>query len=269
MKITVIIPTHNRAFILGRAIASVLKQDFSDWECLVVDDYSTDNTQSIVAEYSAKDSRVKYIKHTGERNLQAILNTGLHQAQGDYIARVDDDDYWQDEKKLTKQANFLDSHPDYVLIGSNACFELPDGKIVFHSDMPRTDSLLRRKALHQNYFLSSTTMFRKSTAIELGGFDEKLKLSGDYALWLAMGKVGKFDNLPDTMSTLRLSDAKSNQRRLTRVKDSIKIIKKFKNDYPSFWFSFLIRTVLLIYLSTPYISVLDRILYKIKTHSSK
>ena len=98
-------PTYNRGALLSRAIESVRAQTFADWELLVTDDASTDDTWQVLAEWAAKDVRIK--PHRNAKNqypdISGILNGGIARALGEYIARLDDDDYWIDPEKLAKQ----------------------------------------------------------------------------------------------------------------------------------------------------------------------
>jgi len=101
--ISVIIPTHNRANLLPRAIRSVLQQTFGDFEVIIVDDASDDNTEAVIKQF--RDSRVRYIRQTHTMGGSASRNTGIREARGDYIAFLDDDDeYLPDKLALMLQA---------------------------------------------------------------------------------------------------------------------------------------------------------------------
>jgi len=91
-KVSVIIPTYNRAHLIGRAIQSVLNQTYQDFELIVVDDGSTDNTNEVIKEFSQKDKRILYIKHDKNKGGSAARNTGIKAARGEYIAFQDSDD---------------------------------------------------------------------------------------------------------------------------------------------------------------------------------
>ena len=99
-KVSVVIPTHDRAHLVGRAIRSVLAQTFQDFEIIVVDDCSVDNTKEVVQ--SLADSRIRYLRHEINRGGSAARNTGIGAARGEWIAFLDSDDEWL-PKKLEKQ----------------------------------------------------------------------------------------------------------------------------------------------------------------------
>ena len=110
-KVSVIIPTYNRAGLLPRAVNSVLSQTYDDYEIIIVDDCSTDNTRDVIAAFT--DPRVLSIRHQTNRRQSASINTGISNARGEYIAFLDDDDEWL-PAKLEKQVAILDSSSSNV-----------------------------------------------------------------------------------------------------------------------------------------------------------
>ena len=108
-KVSIITPAYNAAEFLPETIESVLKQTFSDWEMIIIDDCSEDNTFEIATNYSVKDSRIKVIKNEVNSGVAATRNHGLDVASGDYIAFVDSDDMWLPEK-LKKQIQFMEEN---------------------------------------------------------------------------------------------------------------------------------------------------------------
>lgn len=112
-KVSVITPAYNASEYIVETIESVLSQSYTDWEMLIVDDCSTDNTVEIVSKYCEKDSRIKLLKHTENQGVAAARNTALKEAKGEYIAFLDSDDMWHSEK-LLKQLAFMEEN-QYVL----------------------------------------------------------------------------------------------------------------------------------------------------------
>ena len=106
MKVSVIIPTYNRSSVLSRAIDSVLRQSFKDFELIVVDDGSTDNTKELIEKYS---DQITYI-YQDNKGVSAARNKGLEHAKGEWIAFLDSDDEWK-KKKLEKQIAFIEINP--------------------------------------------------------------------------------------------------------------------------------------------------------------
>src|SRR3989344_1436560 len=119
-QISIVMPTYNRAHLVGRAIESVISQTFQDWELIVIDDASTDGTLEMLHGWRNKDPRIVVIHNAVNQypDISKTLNQGLAVARGKYIARVDDDDYWIAPEKLEKQIAFLETHTDHVLVGT-------------------------------------------------------------------------------------------------------------------------------------------------------
>ena len=111
-QISVIIPTYNRVNLLNRAINSVLRQTFSDFEVIVVDDSSEDDTKAVVE--TLKDPRIRYICHDENRGAAAARNTGIRVSRGEHIAFLDSDDEWL-SKKLELQIDALTKNPEYYI----------------------------------------------------------------------------------------------------------------------------------------------------------
>ena len=111
--------TYNRASLVTRAIKSVIDQSFNDWEFIIVDDASNDETSRILSEWQKKEKRIKIIRNEinlwRDKGLAGNLNKAIKEARGKYIARIDDDDHWINSDKLKKQVEFLEQNPDYVL----------------------------------------------------------------------------------------------------------------------------------------------------------
>ena len=107
MIISIIIPAYQGAYYLEKfSLPSLTRQDYSDWEAIVVDDGSTDDTQNILQNWQANDPRIKYLRHSHNRGLAATLNTGILASHGDYIAFLEQDDIWL-SNKLSKQLTSL------------------------------------------------------------------------------------------------------------------------------------------------------------------
>ena len=138
-SISIVLPTYNGARTIAQAVESVLAQTHAGWELLVVDDGSTDGTAVLVAGYVAKDSRIRYLKSEANMGIQKTLNKGLHEAQGKYVARIDDDDVWIDAGKLAAQLAYMEANPACVLVGTGVVVADGEGKELFRYLLPETD----------------------------------------------------------------------------------------------------------------------------------
>ncbi|MFP5307675.1 MAG: glycosyltransferase, partial [Gammaproteobacteria bacterium] len=182
-NVSVVLPTFNRARTLPRAIASVLAQGETSLELIVVDDGSTDDTERVVA--ALQDSRVRYVRRSGNGGPAAARNAGLALARGEYIGFQDSDDEWL-PLKLEKQLAALRSAPPQV--GLALCGQLRwDTRTLWylpaHARTGVRNGRLREEILHNNFALTPSWLLRRKVVEELGGFDETLPMLEDWE-WL-------------------------------------------------------------------------------------
>ena len=118
--VSIILPAYNGAQWITKAIESVLAQSFSDFELIIINDGSTDDTEAIILRFAGQDSRIRYIRNERNLGIQRTRNISLEQSYCDYMAEIDQDDEWVDKDKVKKQFAFLKAHPDHVLIGTGA-----------------------------------------------------------------------------------------------------------------------------------------------------
>jgi glycosyltransferase involved in cell wall biosynthesis len=178
--VSVIIPTHNRLDFLSDAVASVLCQTFKDFELVVVDDGSSDNTQDWLA---AQKIRHQSIPHSGFPG--RVRNIGAQAVSGTWLAFLDSDDLWKPEK-LSRQREFLEEHPDLELVHTREIWNR-SGKIISQSGQHHAHSgRIFSDALVKCIIGPSTVMMTRRLFEEFGGFDETLEIAEDYEFWLAI-----------------------------------------------------------------------------------
>ncbi len=247
--VSIILPTYNGSERIEMAIQSVLVQKYSNWELLVVDDGSQDNTALIVDNFVKKDSRIRYIKNEVNLGIQKTLNKGLAEVKGEYIARIDDDDIWIDKEKLRKQVEFLEKNKDHVLLGTGFIAIDEKDKEIFRRLNPESDEEIRENILNKTSFLHSSVMFRKESTPKFGGYSEDLQVFHieDYDLWLKLGTIGKFANLPiyGVRFTLR-NESISSKNKILQFRRSLQLIKKFKDQYPNYFKAFVCISIRLL-----------------------
>ena len=243
-KVSIILPTYNGAKYIKRAIDSILSQSFSDWELLIIDDGSVDNTNDIIQKYMVNDSRIFLYKNEKNLGVQKSANKGLSVAKGEYIARIDDDDIWIDKDKLRKQVQFLDRNLDYVIVGTNAISIDENDKILLKSVFPETDKEIRNSIIFANSFIHSSVVFRKQNVLSFGGYseDEEDKNIEDYALFLKIGVNNKMYILNNFFTAYKIrKNSISYLNKRDQILKSIKLSRKYKNKYPNYY-KFLIRS---------------------------
>jgi len=191
--VSVIIPTYNRAHLVGRAIRSVLNQTYQDFEIIVVDDGSTDNTEEVVKGFN--DDRIRYIRHDENRGGAAARNTGIKAAQGEYIAFLDSDDEWLPEKleRQVKAFEKSDSRVGVIYTGSIAVSQ--NGEATTDYKAPKLRGSILRELLISNQIIGggSNVMVKRELLKKLGGFDEALPSCQDWDLWLRLASICQFD----------------------------------------------------------------------------
>ncbi len=247
LSVSVIMATYNRASLVTRAIKSVIDQSFNDWEFIIVDDASNDETSRILSEWQKKEKRIKIIRNEinlwRDKGLAGNLNKAIKEARGKYIARIDDDDHWINSDKLKKQVEFLEQNPDYVLCGGGVVVEDKYHKETFRYLKAEKDEDIRKKALIANPFAHGTVLYSKSSFEKVGGY-ENSKYIEDWELWLKLGKIGKFYNFNEYfLRYLGGQDNLSFIHQKEQFKTALKLIKKYRNNYPNwvpaYFFNFL------------------------------
>lgn len=232
--ITVLLSTYNGAKYISSAIASVLSQTEARLELIIINDASNDNTNRIAQELA--DNRVRIVHNETNIGLTKSLNRGLLLARGAYIARIDDDDRWIDTAKLARQMDFLKTHPEVHILGTAAHLIAEDGQLLREINYPTTDYELRTHMLQRNQFIHSSVLMRGSIMRKLGGYNEQLRRSQDYELWLRFGQQGKMANLPNSMVALRQrTGAISHQHHYQQFQSFAQSAYRYRRDYPGFY----------------------------------
>ncbi len=234
-RVTVLITTWNRAHFLPQAIESVQKQSFQEWEIIIADNGSSDGTAEVGKKYQAQDQRIAYHYSPHLPSIAAISNFGLSRARGEYIAILDDDDYWLDPDKLKKQVHFLDTHPDYIACGGGIVMVNKDNKELSRALKAESDEQIHQIALFANPIVNSTSLFRRHTGKDAQLYDETLANFADWEYWLRLGTQGKFYNFPQYFTGYRLhagSASFNNQRSNARC--AVRIVNSYKRQYPGY-----------------------------------
>lgn len=191
-KVTVYTVSHNYARFLPQAIRSVLNQIMRDWELIVINDGSTDETEEILKGFET-DPRIRIV-HQGVRGLPASCNVAIAMATGEYVVRLDADDYF-DENALLVLSGVLDAHPEVGLVYPDYFLISSDGEILGHVRREKIDDDVRLLDLPAH---GAGTMVRRRCFLEVGGYDESVDCQDGYDLWLKF--IGRFKvynvNLP-------------------------------------------------------------------------
>jgi len=183
--ISVIVPTYNRADLISETIESILNQTYKNFELIIVDDGSTDNTEEVIRKF--KDSRIKYIKTDNWGGPARPRNTGIKKAKGEYIAFCDDDDIWL-PKKLEKQIRVFQISNETAMLYTR--FKTIEGDVISNRIFPENGKYKSGnifKSLYlRNFIACSSVMVKRSVLDQVGFFntDPNLIAVEDADLWL-------------------------------------------------------------------------------------
>jgi glycosyltransferase involved in cell wall biosynthesis len=208
--VSVVMSVFNGSRYLRPAVDSILAQTHADFEFLIVDDGSTDDTATILAGYARTDARVRIFTQTNTA-LAASLNRALALARGRYIARMDSDDIAL-PGRFASQVRFLDHHPECVIVGGGVCLIDADGRHLCRRRQPRRHAEIDRACLlgQGGAMTHPAVMIRRSALAVIGGYDERYTVAGDLDLFLRLCEVGRGENLEETVLLWRQHPASIN-----------------------------------------------------------
>jgi len=179
IKVSIIIPTYNRGWIIKEAIESVLAQDFIDFELIVVDDGSTDNTSEILHSYREDIT----VLRQNNKGVSAARNRGLSEASGRFIAFLDSDDLWLPQK-LSRQVDFFNSNPDAMICQTEEIWVRNGVRVNPKKRHKKLSGMIFERSLALCLVSPSAVMIKRRLFDEIGVFDETLPACEDYDLWL-------------------------------------------------------------------------------------
>ena len=198
--VSVILPVYNGERDLAQAIESILAQTFADFELIIVDDGSTDNTASILEQYAARDQRIRVLRNSVNRGIGPTLNRGIESARGEFIARQDADD-WSIPGRLALQVAFLRDHPDHFLVGSQIRVLREDNASARITHYPLDHEAILEAFIHGCCIGHGSVMFRRIPRMM---YTWEGCPAEDYELWTRMIRLGKFANLAECLYHYRL-----------------------------------------------------------------
>src|SRR5574337_57403 len=188
--VSVVIPAYNAAWCVRRAVDSVLAQTFTDFELLVVDDGSTDDTAAVLNTYG---DRLRIVSKPNG-GLSSARNAGIDAARGRYVAFLDADDGWLPEK-LERQVALMDANPALVFCSTAARIESPDGEVLGEwacgpSPLPTLEAIFATNAHVAGS--GSAVLARRDAFARTGGFDENLRSLEDIDMWMRLAAIGPY-----------------------------------------------------------------------------
>lgn len=201
-KVSVLLPVYNGEAYIEETIISILAQTFNDFELIVIDDCSSDETLRIINKY-IHDSRVHVISNDKNLRLAETLNKGMTYCSGKYIARIDADDI-AFPTRLSEQFEFLENHPDFVLVG---CEYITFGTKKRYITLPGNDHDCRSALLTCSPFCHPGVMFRSDIIVENRlQYDKDYPQGQDYKFFSELAKYGKICNIKKPLMYYRLHE---------------------------------------------------------------
>ena len=196
-QVSIIMPSYNTGRFIGEAIESVLAQSYSNWELIIVDDCSTDNTDDVVYQYLS-DVRIRYIKNETNSGAAVSRNRALREAKGKWIAFLDSDDLWEPDK-LKKQIAFMEnngyhfSYTNYIEIDEETS---PNGKSV------TGPKRITKHGMHNYCWMGCLTVMYDAETVGLIQIED-IKKNNDYAMWLKVCKKANCYLLDEVLAKYR------------------------------------------------------------------
>jgi glycosyltransferase involved in cell wall biosynthesis len=201
--VSVVLPTYNRATIIGETVESILIQEFQDFELLVVSDGCTDDTEAVVGSYN--DSRIRLVKQSNSGGPAAPRNAGIQNASGKYIAFCDDDDLWMPQK-LARQVAVLERDPEAALCFTNGVVFGDGGAYSRRALKNGFDDDHFRRLLYGNFIANSSVLVRRDVLAAVGPFNIDSALHGteDYEMWLRVAYAYKLVSIDEPLFRYRV-----------------------------------------------------------------
>lgn len=199
-------PVFNGGKYLDQAISSIRNQTFKEFELIILNDGSTDQSIELIKKHAAEDPRIVVIDREN-RGLVESLNEGVRVAKGELIARMDADDV-ADNERLRLQFEFMSQHPEVVAVGSGYLLIDEDGDPIRSFRPPAENNILQLQALERSTpICHPTAVFRKNLFLSVGGYRHAAMLAEDLDLWLRMGEVGELANVQNILLEYRQHQA--------------------------------------------------------------
>lgn len=226
--VSVVIPTYNHACFLKEALESVIKQTYSNWEIIVVNNYSEDETIEVVEHFA--DSRIQLINFRNQGVIGASRNVGIAASRGQYVAFLDSDDRWFPDKLLASVERL---QLGFDLVCHSQIYRYENGSQKRVSYGPEYNANYSRLLFHNNCIATSATVVCKTVLEKLGGFSEAAELITveDYDLWLRIAKANyKIGFLDETLGEYRVHSGGASKRLLKHMHATLTVISEHYHE---------------------------------------
>lgn len=212
-QVSVVLPTYNGSRYLAEAIQSVIDQTFEDWELIIVDDCSTDETPQIIARFVQQDPRIRYIRQEANRKLPAALNTGFADARGDFFTWTSDDNLYRPEA-LAVLLGFLRDNADVDVVYADYTIIDESGTVTARWRVCEPEGLA------EDDVVGACFLYRRAVDGAIGGYDEDMFCVEDYDFWLRAAAQSRFRALHTDLYLYRLHPGSLTSRNKKLIHDA-------------------------------------------------
>jgi glycosyltransferase involved in cell wall biosynthesis len=204
-RVSVITPVYNTAAYVRQAVASILAQTFQDFEYILVNDASTDESGQILEEFAAQDSRIRLLVNPTNLNASGAMNRGLAAARGEFVAVLDADDLAHPER-LARQVAYLDAHPEVGVVGAGVTKIDAEGKASQVWEYPTDPLIARWHLLYGAPVIHSAACIRRALMEQVKGYSLTHRYANDFTLYIDLAALTQITNLPDQLVSYRVHD---------------------------------------------------------------
>ena len=239
--VSVIMNVYNSQKYLEAAIKSIISQTYKNFEFIIIDDGSTDDSYKIINKWAKKDTRIiaKKQKNIG---IPRTLNKAIKYAKGKYIARMDSDDISL-PKRLQKEVKYLDNHPDISLVSSYIKIIDENDKIIGNFTPATADKEIKKTSIFSCQFNHSASMYRKKDFLEIDGYNPKFRYAQDFELWFRFMENYNVANIPEYLVLWRKTSEQVSTNKKNEQEKYATLAKKEaikRGQYPLYSIIFLI-----------------------------
>ena len=197
-KLSVVMSCYNAQGTVQKAIDSIVNQSFTEFEFIIIDDASSDNTLEILSQYQKQDKRITILTNESNQGLSYSLNRGIQQARTPIIARMDADDISY-SSRLQFQYDFMQDHPEVDILGTAVRYVDKSNKPVKTMSLPSEDRDIKKRVFRKTLVFHPTVMIRKEVYEQHGYYDPELRWAEDADLWYRLYDKVIFHNLSDVL----------------------------------------------------------------------
>ena len=224
-KVSILMPNYNCWDYIEEAIQSILSQSYTDFEFIIIDDGSSDNSWDIIQSYAKKDSRITAMQNEENLWIQFTRNKLFENAKWEYYALFDSDDISTVER-IEKQVRFLDDNDEYILCGSNFVFINKESIVQDSKIFPESDEEIKKAFFFRNPIWQNSVMVRASGIREVNWYDHRYAVTEDLDLWIRLWANYKLYNIQENLLQYRVHGENSIfQQQKEMIKNAL-IIRK-------------------------------------------